>query len=78
MPGTEDARHLRELIALAERIVRESGDPKGFNAEAWVTRWLDNPCPALGGRRPADYMDTEDRRATVFNLVLMQQSGAYA
>ncbi len=33
---------------------------------------------ALGGKRPADLMDTAEGQAIVSNLVARMQSGAYA
>ena len=59
-------------------MVHESGDPRGFKAAEWVAAWLDRPHPALGGRRPAELMDTTDGRAIVFDLVARAQSSAYA
>ena len=65
------------LIDQVEQIVRESGDPDGFNAEQWVAQFLDAPSPALGGRRPRDFMETSDGRTVVAALVAQMQSGAY-
>lgn len=67
-----------ELVGEADRIVRESGNPEGFDAATWVPRWLNAPHPALGGQRPGDLMDTEDGRALVYRLLIQQQTGAYA
>ena len=36
------------------------------------------PSPALGGDKPADYMDTIEGQRIVSNLLAMMQSGAYA
>lgn len=65
------------LVSLVEQIVRESGDPTGFDARTWVEEWLSQPCPALGGRRPVEYMSTEDGRQVVRQVVEAMQSGAY-
>jgi uncharacterized protein (DUF2384 family) len=40
------------------RLIQESGNPEGFGAIAWMSRWLNDPIPALGGARPIDLMDT--------------------
>jgi|JI6StandDraft_1071083.scaffolds.fasta_scaffold178018_1 pimeloyl-ACP methyl ester carboxylesterase len=32
-------RAIAELLVLLERIVRESGDPRGFDAAAWLNQW---------------------------------------
>src|SRR5438093_2244211 len=51
---------IARLVGQVETIVRESGNREGFDAAKWVARWLDRPQPALGGRRPAELMDTVD------------------
>ena len=67
-----------QLIARVEQIVRESGDPDGFDAGRWVAAFLDAPSPALGGRRPADFIETSEGRTVVSALIGQMQSGAYA
>lgn len=69
---------IARLVGQVETMVQESGDPKGFDAAKWVARWLDAPLPALGGRRPAELMDTADGRAVVSDLLARIQSGAYS
>lgn len=69
---------IARLIGQADAIVRESGDPAGFDAAKWVAAWLDRPQAALGGRRPAELMDTADGRSIVSDLLARMQSGAYA
>lgn len=66
------------LVALVQRVVDESGDPAGFDASAWATAWVAEPCPALGGRCPGDYLQTEEGQAMISRLILQMQSGAYA
>lgn len=69
---------LARLIGQVETVVRESGNPEGFDAARWVARWLDQPQQALGGRRPADLMDTADGRGLVSDAIARMQSAAYA
>jgi putative toxin-antitoxin system antitoxin component (TIGR02293 family) len=69
---------IARLIGQVEEMVHESGDPRGFRAAEWVAGWLDRPHPALGGRRPAELMDTAEGRALVSDLVARVQSSAYA
>jgi putative toxin-antitoxin system antitoxin component (TIGR02293 family) len=66
------------LIGQVENMVKESGNPEGFDAAKWVSSWLDSPLPALGGRTPASYMDTVEGQKLVSNLLATAQSGAYA
>jgi hypothetical protein len=53
-------------------------NPEGFDAAAWMSRWLNDPLPALGGMRPIDHMDTVEGRALVSTTLAKLQSGAYA
>lgn len=69
---------LQKLIGQVESMVAESGDTSGFDPARWVANWLNTPCPALGGAKPAEYMDTTEGQELVSNLLSMMQSGAYA
>jgi len=66
------------LVGQVQRMVEESGRPEGFDAAAWVARWMERPVPALAGRRPAELMDTAEGQALVANVLARAQSGAYA
>lgn len=67
-----------KLLGQVESMVDESGDPTGFDAAAWLTRWLTDPLPAFGGLRPADFVDTMEGQAMVSAMLARMQSGAYA
>ena len=69
---------IARLVGQVSAMVRESGRPEGFDAARWVADWLDEPQPALGGRRPAELMDTADGRTIVSDLIARMRSGAYA
>jgi uncharacterized protein (DUF2384 family) len=52
---------MAKLIGQVETMLEESGDPermKDFDAARWLTHWMEEPIPALGGAAPAAYMDT--------------------
>ena len=66
------------LVGQVQRMVEESGQPEGFDAAAWVARWLEKPVPALDGMRPAELMDTTEGQGIVSNLLSRTQSGAYS
>lgn len=72
-----DPRDMSALVALVQRVVGESGDPVGFDAAAWTSRWLSRPLPALGGTCPMEYMGTQEGRALLERLIMRMQSGAY-
>ena len=69
---------MARLVGQVQAMVEESGDPEGFDAAPWVAQWLEQPLPALGGRRPAELMDTPEGESLVSNLVARLQTGAYA
>ena len=66
------------VVGQAEAMVKESGNPRRFDAAKWVGAWLEEPQPALGGKRPAELMDTAEGRGMVADLLARMQSGAYA
>lgn len=66
------------LIGMVQTMVEQSGDPAGFDAPRWVSTWLAQPLPALGGATPASYMDTFEGQKLVAEILSMSQSGAYA
>jgi len=66
------------LIGMVQTMVEQSGNPEGFDAARWVSVWLAQPLPALGGATPASYMDTFEGQKLVTGLLAMSQSGAYA
>jgi len=69
---------LCRLIGHVDEIVRESGNPAGFDASTWVAAWLLQPHPALGNKLPEEFMDTAEGRDILFTLIAQMQSGAYA
>ncbi len=66
------------LIGQLQAIVEESGDPDGFNTAAWISRWLSEPLPALGGARPIELLDTMEGQNLVSRTLAKIQNGAYA
>lgn len=75
---SERALGMARLVGQVQSMVSESGDPEGFDAAAWLANWLDGPLEALGGRKPAQLLDTSEGQAIVSNLLARMQSGAYA
>ena len=76
--GGERVPCVARLVAQVQNIVDVSGDPEGFDAIAWMSRWLNEPLPALGGVCPVDLLDTMEGQALVSNTLNQMQSGAYA
>lgn len=69
---------IAKLIGQVESIVKESGNPENFKPARWFAQWIEESSSALGGRRPADLLDTADGREAVSRLLAQMQSGAYA
>ena len=69
---------LAKLVGQLEAMVEESGDPDGFDAPGWLSTWLREPLPSLGGDRPIALLDTMEGQAVVSQALAQMQSGAYA
>jgi len=70
---------LAELLAQAQRIISSSTSSRadGFDAAAWLGRWIERPQPSLGGRSPADLIGTPTGARLVSRLLGSIESGAY-
>ena len=66
------------LVGQLQAIVEESGDPEGFDATEWLSRWLREPLSALGGEKPLSLLDTMEGQALVASMLAKVQSGAFA
>jgi putative toxin-antitoxin system antitoxin component (TIGR02293 family) len=75
---SERVMGIARLVGQAQTLVQDSGGPSKFDGARWVAAWLDRPLPALGSKRPGEFMDTADGRTLVADLLAQQQSGAYA
>jgi putative toxin-antitoxin system antitoxin component (TIGR02293 family) len=69
---------LASLIGQVQTMVERSGNPEGFDAAKWLAEWMERPLPALGGTKPAEYLDTIAGQQLVGDLLAMMESGAYA
>lgn len=72
---------MAKLIGQVETMLDESGDPAAmpdFDAARWLTWWMGQPVPALGGASPSQYMDTIEGQAMIARLLAAMQTGAYA
>jgi putative toxin-antitoxin system antitoxin component (TIGR02293 family) len=78
MDQAERVVGLAKLVGQVQKMIAESGDATGFDAAQWVSEWLESNNPALGNRKPAEYMDTGEGQEIVSSLLAQMQSGAYA
>ena len=67
------------LLAMAQKIVDNSTahEAEGFDTAAWLDRWIQLPQPALGGRRPAELMDSAEGYRAVARALGAIESGVY-
>lgn len=66
------------LTELVQGLLAESGEQAGFDARAWLERWLSGVVPALGNRRPIDVLKEPDGLEVLRSLLSRAQSGAYS
>ena len=67
-----------KLLKQVEQMVQESGRPEGFDAQAWLVRWMKTPLASLDGKCPSEMMKTKDDQELVASLLAKMQSGSYA
>ncbi len=65
------------LRAEVLRIVVESGDPGGFDVDAWLTLWLASPNPTLGFVQPGSLLGSREDLQRVLEVLRPMQSSAY-
>jgi putative toxin-antitoxin system antitoxin component (TIGR02293 family) len=77
--GGQAALGMARLLGIARSIVENSTAPeaKDFDSAKWLGQWLETPQPALGGRKPADIIDTPTGIDMVARLLGAIESGTY-
>lgn len=77
--GGQAAVGMIKLLGLAQSIVENSKAPQArdFDAARWFGQWIERPQPSLGGRKPADLIDTPTGVEMVARLLGSIESGAY-
>lgn len=80
LPSAEGERviGIAKLVGQLEAMLEESGETSGFEARSWLSTWLREPLPALGGVRPISLLDTMEGQSLVSRALSQIQSGAYA
>lgn len=70
---------MARLLGIAQEIVEGSTAPeaRNFNSAKWLGQWLEKPQPALGGRKPAELIDTPTGVDVVAKLLGAIASCAY-
>ena len=77
--GGRAALGMARLLGLTQAIVAEStaAGAENFDSAKWLGQWIERPQPALGGRKPADILDTAAGLDAVLRLLGSIESGAY-
>jgi len=77
--GGRAAVGMIRLLGIAQDIIANSTaeEAKNFDAAKWLGVWLERPQPALGGRKPADLIDTPTGLEVVARLLGSIESGSY-
>ena len=77
-PG-QAALGMVRLLGIANEIVANSDAPqaRNFDTAKWLGHWIELPQAALGGRKPADLIDTPTGVETVAKLLGSLESGSY-
>ena len=77
--GGQAAVGMIRLLGIAQDMAANStvAEARDFDAAKWLGKWIERPQPALGGRRPADLIDTPTGVDVVARLLGSIESGAY-
>jgi len=75
----QSALGIIKLLGIARAIVSNSTaeEAKNFDSTRWLGQWIERPQPALGGRKPAELIDTPTGVKIVAKLLGSIESGAY-
>jgi putative toxin-antitoxin system antitoxin component (TIGR02293 family) len=81
LTGVANSRvlNLLRLLAHAREILEDStsAEAEGFDVARWLGRWIETPQPSLGGKKPADLLDTEAGVGLVDRTLGAMRSGVY-
>lgn len=67
------------LLGMVSEMLAHSTAPdaENFDAAKWLGQWLERAQPALGGKKPADFLDTPTGFEVVSRTLGAIESGAY-
>ena len=77
--GGQAVLGLVRLLGISQHMAANStaDEARGFDAARWLGRWLEIPQPSLGGRKPAELLDTPTGVEIVARVLGAVASGAY-
>lgn len=68
---------IASLIGQVQLIMKEQSDQPDFDAAKWFRKWSEEPVPALGGRKPEEFLDTMEGQRIVSNILSAMRAGTY-
>lgn len=66
------------ILQLTDQVRAMDLTEPNFDASAWVRGWIAQPVPALGGRRPEEFIGSDEGQREIATLLARAQSGAYS
>jgi len=77
--GGQAVMGMVRLVGITQNLVANStaDEAANFDAAQWLGRWIEIPQPSLGGRKPAELLDTPTGVEIVARLLGAIESGAY-
>lgn len=77
--GGQAALGMVRLLGIAQSIVDKStaAEAADFDAAKWLGQWIERPQPALGGKKPAEFLDTPTGIEVVSRVLGAIESGVY-
>lgn len=72
---------LMRVVAKLRQLLAESGDPaelKDFDLNGWVSAWLKEPLPELGGETPASLLRNPEGQRVIETLLERMRGGLVA
>lgn len=77
--GGHAALGVARLLGMVSEMLAHSTAPaaENFDAAKWLGQWIEHPQPALGGKKPADMLDTPTGFEVVTRTLGAIESGAF-
>ncbi|MBV8659241.1 MAG: DUF2384 domain-containing protein [Burkholderiales bacterium] len=75
--SVDESERVVNMASLVGQVEAMVGTVEGFNAAHWLAGWIEQPVPALGGRRPSEFLDTSSGIALVSSVLAAIEGGAY-
>ena len=68
----------QKLMHLAKESVLQFGESNNFEAQQWLSEWIDQLCPALNNVKPTELLDSDEGALEVEKVLWRMVTGAAA